>query len=137
MSREIKFRAWDKKDLCMREATSLLFNSKNVLSHIGFEPFEQQTEYTDYANEFIVMQFTGLHDKNGKEIWEGDVIRTTLTGVTLSDRVLEVVYGNDLAQFYASSEGKWACSLAALAHPQDGDGCEVLGNIYSNPELVK
>jgi uncharacterized phage protein (TIGR01671 family) len=76
-----------------------------------------------------VMQFTGLVDKNGKEIYEGDVLRF--------DNYMhqgKVVF--DFGQFFVQIDGRFYCSIAALAHPKDGYGCEIIGNIYENPELL-
>ena len=79
-------------------------------------------------------QFTGLLDKNGKEIYEGDIIRTKRYGVvhgqsnTQGADLFRVVYKN--AQFYIDNK---------LRHfyLQDSKCNEVIGNIHENPELLK
>lgn len=79
-------------------------------------------------------QFTGLLDKNGKEIYEGDIIRTKRYGVvhgqsnTQGADLFRVVYKN--AQFYIDNK---------LRHfyLQDSKCNEVIGNIHDNPELLK
>jgi hypothetical protein len=64
---EIKYRAWDKQENVMRDVTMLLFNT-------------QELDYFGNLNEpkswdhFEIMQFTGLYDIEGKEIYEGDLI---------------------------------------------------------------
>ena len=67
----------------------------------------------------VIMQFTGLHDQHGKEIWEGDVVRSG----DKDERLDEVVV----------FEGG-AFQSVCLADPSI---FEVLGNIYEQPELVK
>ena len=69
--REIKFRAWDKENKVMIYPKGILFDGRVVNFNCGIlEPFE----------EYELMQFTGLYDKNGKEIYEGDIIKYSFDG---------------------------------------------------------
>lgn len=130
MNREIKFRAWD-KDMVMMVYTD------ELMGHIEYDTNPVNTiniilNEDDYSLDF--MQYTGLKDINGKEIYEGDIIEggylNPLTGEFLSRKYI-VEYEN--AQF----RGK------LIGHSPFGDTWlhfikgEVIGNIYENPELLE
>jgi hypothetical protein len=110
--REIKFRAWDKSKQMWERNFSISNNGSFLRLGIG-----QKSEFWE------VMQYTGLKDKNGKEIYEGDVV-TYHCG---SDKQTEPMVVA-IPDVYISSN--------------DSDGYmrthsyEVIGNIYENPELV-
>lgn len=69
-------------------------------------------------------QFTGLKDKNGKEIYEGDIIR-------VNGRNMEVFFKDGYFGWGQEHDGKYSFD------PFDGEEVEVIGNIYENPELIK
>ena len=84
----------------------------------------------------ILMQYTGLKDKNGKEIYEGDII---VPGYGV-DETLELVYDIKKARFAGRRRGSEYADKEILI--MDGSlirrkGIEVIGNIYENPNLIK
>jgi uncharacterized phage protein (TIGR01671 family) len=67
------------------------------------------------------MQYTGLEDKNGKEIYEGDILY-------IENEICEVKFNVPSFTAYNSQEHEWNIQYA---------GVEIIGNIYENPELLK
>jgi len=139
--REIKFRAWDKKYNMMIQAESFQ-RDQMWISGIG-EVFEIG-EWSDYggggkteddcSDQYILMQYTGLKDKNGKEIYEGDIISTDL------DRPFNiVVFRNGAFMFQCHDNGKdyYDYMFSVDEESDRWEYGEVIGNIYENPELMK
>lgn len=122
---KLKFRAWLKEEQRMVDVREMTFMYDEVylISDVtGFYAYE----------EFKLMQSTGLKDKNGKEIFEGDIVRFTLTDgfsyVTLEDGIITY----ELCAFYVVN------GLAEyLISDINTNKIEVIGNIYENPELLE
>jgi len=115
MNREIKFRAWDKKENRMIDAISYWSAMKDC---------------------HYWMQFTGLHDKNGKEIYEGDVLKRVQLYEDFSapDLHLGIVTWGDCSYYSRSIKNELSRSLGNKA---DCVTYEVIGNIYQNPKLLQ
>ena len=130
MNREIKFRAWNK------EKNIMVYNNEDDTygywdgcrnSNVGMV---NEILNSKYYEEYEFMQFTGLHDKNGKAIWEKDIVQ----GLFADQEELEikgrVIYSDGQASYIviASNNDEW--ELGYL------DNLEVIGNIYEDSELL-
>ena len=126
--REIKFRAWDKREKRMVIVLAINFNT-NFL-HYAFDNswgVKYGKSYWSDIYNFELMQYTGFKDKYGKEIWEGDI----LEGRNNPKPVYYVAKWIDrLASFRLVTPEGYEINLA---YPT---GLEVIGNIYENPELL-
>jgi uncharacterized phage protein (TIGR01671 family) len=123
--REIKFRIWDKKTGEMRYNVSV--NSKGMARVCRSTGFALQ--YDPEYEELPVMQFVGLRDKNGKEIYEGDIVKF-FDGSFKEKIIREVYFDTELLEFGVKNSN-------ALFHCQFSDEFEVIGNIFENPELLE
>ncbi|AOP16843.1 YopX family protein [Bacillus sp. FSL K6-1109] len=115
--REIKFRAWN------APLKKMEYNSLNAIGFDG-RVYYGNADITGFFEN--IMQYTGLKDKNGREIWEGD-IRKDGWG-----RKFKVVYDNDLAAFYGEYINGPSESLADC-----GPDSEYLGTVFENPDLLE
>lgn len=104
--REIKFRAWDGEKF--QTSNCHFCGSKN------------------YNSDYKVMQYTGLKDKNDKEIYEGDLLKITDTFHTYP---MPVIWSEDC--WTMEVEGTYG-TLSEW-----NEAGEIIGNIYENPELIK
>lgn len=125
--REIKFRAWNISQKRFIPISSICFDGgeAKVITN-GSEPHRYPLECP--ADENILMQATGLRDKNGVEIYEGDILKTA------TDKPMVVGWSERFASFVIHREG-WAFQhwFGEACDPKD---CEIIGNIHQNPELL-
>lgn len=125
--RSIKFRAWDTAAKQMLTNTSLSVRFDGEVVH---------AVDTDNAWKHVdLMQFAGLYDKNGKEIYEGDVVQFYMDGVGkgegLQMRVVKwspTITGFDPFNDYSQHCCNWSVDMKTV---------EIIGNIYENPALVE
>lgn len=121
--RKIKFRVWD-------------HNTDTMMIPDNFEFYDGKIGWIDagreagpgsgndgYPDQFEIMQYTGLHDKNGREIYEGDIVKNEY------GKVMEVQYDPRSAAF-----GVGDYYFGTIG---SGKILEVIGNIFENPELLE
>ena len=133
MKREIKFRAWDNYNNKFFEPIYEAYNNKLEELNIGMSGDLSIRDMTNspkheslFPSRFILMQFTGLHDKNGKEIYEGDILRVDY----LFEYITSEVYFTDSAWCI---KGKKTDDWISKWLPEE---LEVIGNIYENKDLL-
>jgi len=115
MNREIKFRAWDVESPCM-------ITWDEIQNQWDIEGYTQSIFKNDH---YICMQFTGLKDKNGIEIFEGDVLKLS------NGELGEVTYFSNRCFYFIS---KFRASV--LWELFNFYNIEVIGNIFDNPDLI-
>lgn len=127
--REIKFRAWHNVDWVMYYNHSVCLTIDGVVTYLDKSGIWQEDEDKSIIT---LMQFTGLKDKNGKEIYEGDIISYDQHYTTDKLINLKVEWDNNNC-FYRGYYGKdTGHSLNNFASKH----YEVIGNIYETPELI-
>ena len=128
MNRDIKFRVWIKNRKEIFEVILIDYVSKQVtylLERVG----HLLNIRHDKFNDVELMQYTGLKDKNNKEIYEGDILFESF-----GEKYYKVVFenGSFRVEFKGDFEEHSLDLIDVVAQ-----GCEIVGNIYENPELLK
>jgi len=142
MTREIKFRAWNgERMIDEAEAFSEMYligfggTIRKVHGHTDWEN-KEHFHGTELIEHLTLMQYTGLKDKNGKEIYEGDIL-------CITDEILADIIGGHAryepenrieSVFWSDTSACWVTKTNSIA--EDYLDSEVIGNIYENKELL-
>ena len=122
------FRAWTEEGKAMYYDVYPFKDGTLLLSYDGIA-FDEVP-----ASDFILMQSTGLLDKNGNEIFVGDIVKYEAGCNTVTE---EVVYDKNLAGFGVKDAGaNIIFTFGELAEEIGLSSLEIVGNIYENPELL-
>ena len=142
--REIKFRVYLDKMYYQNEYVEYDTNLagidflNKIVTFAGYTDGEEEDSFERYSfdennilykKDLKIMQYTGLKDKNNKEIYEGDILANGN-----NEKPYKVIFEN--GSFRAEFEGdfeEYSFDLIDVV----AQGCEVVGNIYENPELIK
>lgn len=139
--REIKFRAFDKKNKEMCEVMIITFDINRNITTVGVRTSNGK-HHNINCKDVELMQFTGLKDKNNKEIYERDILKVQFhyfgdtkvneykDGVVKFNEASFDIYRGDIDVAY----WEYWDSLSEVAL---NNLVEIIGNVYKNPELLK
>lgn len=124
--RDIKFRVWSKESKKMylpKKGCDFLvridgeyFVDEDIVENVGLIPVKK--------DDSVLMQYTGLKDKNGKEIYEGDIVK-------VNGELMEVFFKDGYFGWGKEHSGAYSFD------PFGAEQLEIIGNIYENPNLLK
>lgn len=124
-----RFRAWDKEFKEMVQVDALVFGEQIIKA-----TYKNGNVVKEDIKNYVLMQSTGLRDKNGKEIFEGDILKVT----NLSSWLEVVSFNKDKAMF-VSKETERKVEETPLYDLFNTDifEIEIIGNIHTNSELAE
>ena len=138
--REIKFRAWDKTTKRMMDLSEFIYDAESEAVYMFFTDLENRIKRSydhdgeDASDRFVLMQSTGLKDKNGVEMYFEDIAKATFCCAVCFDNEPHELIGH-IDQL---DSGEWVLDYGHGSISLDAlEDIEVIGNIYENPELME
>ena len=132
MSREIKFRAYNESMKRIEDVVEIDFEMGTVRYKAYPETAGDEDIAWNYLKDIALVQYTGLKDKNGLEIYEGDILHYDIPEFSTDEHGRGVVeFG--AGSFYAMDIGGIGIDVGCISYTRNG---EVIGNTYENKELL-
>lgn len=133
--REIKFRVWDKDEKLMKEVDSINFplakpNGKDITA------YNQKENYHEWIYDYELMQYTGLKDIEGNEIYEGDIVE--ITSMNILDEVIQLSNNAKFIGEVIFCDGSFVVDSGKECKFlfREIDEVRIIGNVYENKELI-
>lgn len=133
---KLEFRIWDKKSSAFIKDNNILISAcGNYVSWLH-KPWEGNLENRSVPDGAIIQQFTGLTDKKGKKIFEGDIC--DIFTENQEDKSWEIYWDQEQSRFIFRKQSGDALAINNLTiFAVDRVKMTVVGNIFENPELLK
>ncbi|EKR9304072.1 DNA-packaging protein [Enterococcus faecalis] len=132
-----KFRAWDKRENTMRDVAVLHFTKGGKVNSIEY--WKTPSELKSYhVRNLVLMQSTGLKDKNGVEIFEGDILKIIeVTNEGISEYITDVIWEDCSFVFKSEGVDYYDTFLGDPNTTYPLFELLVIGNVWDNPELLE